>query len=111
MNKLQQLQEENREQAELVVFWETITSGLPKSIERYALGDEKIFIAFKRAYPEIRKHVFKLGQLSGIELSEGCIPEEIDKSSHEDNDWTYSYPFNECRTESLTNLSDLKQKI
>lgn len=41
-------------ESELAVFWDEIAENLPKSIERSALGDEKIFLAFKVAYPKIK---------------------------------------------------------
>ena len=45
------------EKAELAVFWDEIVQHLPKSIERSALGDEKIFCAFATAYPKMKKHL------------------------------------------------------
>ena len=45
------------EKAELAVFWDEIAQHLPKSIERSALGDEKIFRAFATAYPKMKKHL------------------------------------------------------
>ena len=45
------------EKAELAVFWDEIAQHLPKSIERSALGDEKIFCAFATAYPKMKKHL------------------------------------------------------
>ncbi len=45
------------EKAELAVFWDEMAQHLPKSIERSALGDEKIFRAFATAYPKIKKHL------------------------------------------------------
>jgi len=50
-------QEENKIKAEMSVFWDTIASYLPKSVERAALGDEKIFNAVYRAYTEFRPHL------------------------------------------------------
>ena len=45
------------DKAELAVFWDEIAQHLPKSIERGALGDEKIYRAFATAYPKIKKHL------------------------------------------------------
>lgn len=45
------------EKSELAVFWDEISKFLPKSVERAALGDEKIFIAFKSAYPLIKRFI------------------------------------------------------
>ena len=42
---------------ELAIFWNEIALNLPKSIERSALGDEKIFRAFQIAYPKMREYL------------------------------------------------------
>jgi len=49
--------EKERTDSELAIFWNEIATYLPKSYERNALGDEKIFIAFKQAYPQLKKHI------------------------------------------------------
>lgn len=51
--------EEMLEESELAVFWDEISTNLPKSIEREALGDKKIFSAFRIAYPKIKSHIVK----------------------------------------------------
>jgi hypothetical protein len=48
---------DKQEESELAAFWEEISQYLPKSIERAALGDEKIFRAFKGAYPKIKSYL------------------------------------------------------
>jgi len=48
---------ESIEEAEIVVFWDEMAKNLPKSLERNALGDEKIFLAFKATYPKIKTHL------------------------------------------------------
>jgi lysine/ornithine N-monooxygenase len=48
---------EQRTKAELAVFWDEIAKALPKSMERSALGDEKIFRAFASSYPKMREHL------------------------------------------------------
>lgn len=56
-NTKQQLEEvikKEKLESELAIFWDKIASYLPKSIERSALGDDKIFTAFKQAYIEFR---------------------------------------------------------
>ena len=45
--------------SELAVFWNEMAKHLPKSIERSALGDEKIFKAFQIVYPKIKQHITK----------------------------------------------------
>lgn len=44
-------------QSEIAIFWNDIAENLPKSLERSALGDEKIFRAFCVTYPKIRKYL------------------------------------------------------
>ena len=56
--------------SELAVFFDEIGKNLPKSIERSALGDEKIFRAFEIAYPQIKSYI----QLKTIEL----VKEELE---------------------------------
>jgi len=43
---------ENKLKSEASIFWSKIAENLPKSLERSALGDEKIFRAFYPAYKE-----------------------------------------------------------
>ncbi len=43
--------------SEVAVFWDEIAQHLPKSMERSALGDEKICRAFSIAYPKIRGYL------------------------------------------------------
>ncbi len=47
-------------ESEIAVFWDEIAQNLPKSIEMSALGHEKIFRAFKIAYPKIRAHLISV---------------------------------------------------
>ncbi len=44
----------DREETEIAIFWDEMSQYLPKSLEREALGDAKIFRAFKAAYPKIK---------------------------------------------------------
>lgn len=46
-----------REESEIAVFWDEMASFLPKSIERSALGDEKICNAFRAMYPKMKAHL------------------------------------------------------
>lgn len=73
---------EQRLNSELAVFWNEISNNLPKSLERSALGDEKIFLAFKSAYPKIRECVFKAGQQDMSEKVRGIINTEMNKTVH-----------------------------
>ena len=100
MNTLQQLQEEYENIYSPIIG--TIWSTDSDSIQRY-----------KQTMNYIEK-AFKLGQLSGIELSEGCIP------MHPTDEYAISGGYfinrnkdniDNFREKSLTNLSDLKQKI
>lgn len=49
---------ESLREREIAVFWDEMASFLPKSLEREALGDEKIFRAFRAVYPKIKEHFF-----------------------------------------------------
>lgn len=50
--------EKDKTNSEVAVFWDEMASFLPKSLEREALGDEKIFRAFRVVYPKIKEHFF-----------------------------------------------------
>lgn len=52
----QEIIEKQKVDSEASIFWSKIAENLPKSIERSALGDEKIFRAFYPVYKEIREH-------------------------------------------------------
>ena len=58
-----------QQQIEMAIFWDLVSLFLPKSKERHALGDNKIFEAIYRAYIEFRpillRSVFKR-QAEGI---------------------------------------------
>lgn len=45
------------EDSEIAVFWGIMSSHLPKSFERAALGDSVILTAFKKTYPIIKRYV------------------------------------------------------
>jgi len=81
MNKTPQWEidrEREKNENEVSVFWDLISSHLPKSVERSALGDEKIFLAFKAAYPSIKNYIVK----STLEEVINEIPDaEIDEYS------------------------------
>ena len=47
----------DRINGELAVFWHEISEGLPHSIERAALGDEKILRAIRPAYIKMREYL------------------------------------------------------
>lgn len=57
-NPLSKIIEEQKKESELAVFWEEIASNLPKSREMSALGHEKVFLAFKSAYPKIKGLIY-----------------------------------------------------
>jgi len=46
-----------KRKGELAIFWEEMADNLPKSLERAALGDEKIFLAFKSVYFKMAEHL------------------------------------------------------
>lgn len=85
LSQIKNLIKEERNENELAVFWDKMTSYLPKSIERSALGDEKIFIAFKETYPDIKKHI-KISLIKMIvEMVESEKRTILDKIDAEDN--------------------------
>jgi hypothetical protein len=56
---------------EIIVFWDKIADNLPKSIERSALGDEKIFTAFAVTYPQIKEYLHQATVEEIIKIAEG----------------------------------------
>ena len=64
------------EKAELAVFWDEMAQHLPKSIERSALGDEKIFRAFATAYPKIKKHLISSRDTYWKEMVQEIVKKE-----------------------------------
>ncbi len=57
------------EESEIAIFWSIMSDFLPKSLERQALGDEKIFRAFNAMYPNMKNAL--RGLLLDELLSEG----------------------------------------
>lgn len=55
--EIEYIREKNKIDSEISIFWDKMSEYLPKSFERSALGDEKIFIAFKQAYIEFRPFI------------------------------------------------------
>ncbi len=51
---------------EVAIFWNKMSEYLPKSLERSALGDEKIFTALKLAYIEFRPALLAKQQLTTL---------------------------------------------
>ena len=98
---------EQRLNSELAVFWNEISNNLPKSLERSALGDEKIFLAFKSAYPKIRECVFKAGQQDMLERVRGVIPKQKEYDGFDDSIDTEFVGFNTCREQTLKALDNL----
>lgn len=45
---------DTKTEAELSIFWQEISQHLPKTLEREALGDHKIFNAFAIAYKKMK---------------------------------------------------------
>lgn len=45
---------DTKTEAELSIFWQEIAQHLPKTLEREALGDHKIFNAFAIAYKKMK---------------------------------------------------------
>lgn len=84
------LEQKQKIQAELSIFWNEIANALPKSIERSAFGDERIFNAFATAYPAIREYLYnaRTQEVLEILIKEGylkgdkVIPHDDSKKSH-----------------------------
>ena len=86
--------EKARIESELSVFFDCISKNLPKSIERVALGDEKIFRAFRAAYQEIRSYLLKSHNdalVAEIEKMRKEISEPIYEYEYGPVTWTHSY--------------------
>lgn len=64
--------EENKKKAELSIFWQEMSTYLPKTLEREALGDSKIFQAFALTYPSIKKYLLS----TLLDEMEKSLPEE-----------------------------------
>lgn len=94
--------------SEASVFWNEIAKYLPKSIERSALGDEKIFTAFRLAYPEIRNYLVNLT----LEEAKKAVPKEenITEWSGQNNHDSPNYKtgHNDCRQQTLEALDKMK---
>lgn len=88
-NKLTEQIKKSGEDAEVSIFWDEIANNLPKSIERSALGDEKIFKAFRIVYPKIKSHL----QIELLKVLKGEV--EKAKVSHAP-DCPYMYWRCEC---------------
>ena len=91
--------------SELSVFFSEIQENLPKSIERKALGDNKIFIAVKIAYTKFRPVLIKKIQ---EETLREVLPEE-DKSYQESIEAGVCFSargHNQCRQEIINKAKD-----
>lgn len=98
-------------ETELAFFWEIMSGYLPKSVERSALGDSKIFYAFKATYPKIKDFI----RNQTLEEARGCVPKEqaiFRNATNEDDKKVFhiSSGFNSCRQQTLSNLEALKKK-
>ena len=81
-----------REESEIAVFWDEMASFLPKSIERSALGDEKICNAFRAMYPKMKAHLLNLHSAHLVErISELKVKHLIDENGKEYCDLPHEY--------------------
>lgn len=114
-----------KEDTELVVFWQEIASYLPTSPERSALGDIKIFAAFKGAYPKIKNYLLLTFIDSEIERKKG-MKKEMDMDGNiprfrdgvdmwgddcadKINDRNFSY--NQAIDDDISYLKKLKEEL
>jgi hypothetical protein len=95
-----------KEDSELAVFWDEMAKALPKSIERSALGDEKIFIAFKSTYLKIKIHLLSLQSQDLKRRVLDSLPKEAsqDIKAWSKNELDFYIGWNRC-------LKETKDKI
>jgi len=86
--------EEQTIKSEASIFFSKISEYLPKSIERSALGDEKIYQAFHRAYIEF---IPVLVNQIRLETLKEVLPEKMTNEGHP----YASKVHNECRQEII----------
>lgn len=65
--------EKEKIKSEASIFWELFAENLPKSLERSALGDKKIYDAFFPAYMSFRKHLLSQQRKEIVEWSKQLI--------------------------------------
>jgi len=75
------------EKAEIGVFWSEMASLLPKTIERAALGDEKICNAFRGVYPKIKSYSFSRLKEAQKEAKKEVLEEVRNELPEEKNEF------------------------
>lgn len=95
-------------QSELALFWNEISQNLPKSRERSALGDEKIFTAFAATYPKMREHIFHAGAAAMLERVREGVPKELPTNA---TDLSENHAHNGCRNTILSHLDTLQKEL
>lgn len=106
---MKQLIEEQRNKAEVAVFWDEIASGLPKSIERSALGDEKICRAFAMAYPKIKQALLKQFIDELIKVQNEQMQKELSVERFARPDFYKGYEAS--KNETIAHLKKLKEQL
>ena len=107
MSTIEKITEKSTLESELAVFWDEIAQGLPKSLEREALGDEKIFTAFRAAYPKIRKQLLTQHKEEAIKRLEG--KKKVANKADEDGYRTAvkkNRGYNQALEEEINHLKD-----
>lgn len=100
-----------KEESELAIFWEEMSKNLPKSVERSALGDEKIFVAFKCVYPKIKEYLLSQYKSSLRERIENTRPRQYARNTDEEGKTIqsdYNKGFLESRAISLQIINEDK---
>lgn len=81
---------DTKTEAELSIFWQEIAQHLPKTLEREALGDHKIFNAFAIAYKKMKPILLSSYNKQLLDGVEGEV-KELPTESVYDHEGDYYY--------------------
>lgn len=104
---MQDIINKQREDSELAIFWQEIEKNLPKSQEMSALGTKPVFLSFKIAYPNIKKHLIsQLLQVLIEREEEELIECEVKNLSNE-----YVRGHDNAKKDTINNLKTLQDSL
>lgn len=106
---MQDIINKQREDSELAIFWQEIEKNLPKSQEMSALGTKPVFLSFKIAYPNIKKHLISQLLQVLIEREEKDIKAEVLDQNKITPDWQSGYYT--AKTDTINNLKTLQDSL